>query len=38
MLRKRREVDRIRKLTPRQVRRLILDHRIPLREISERAV
>lgn len=34
MWRKRREMDRIRKLTPRQVRELILDHRISLRELS----
>jgi GT2 family glycosyltransferase len=38
MLRKRRELARIRKLSPGQVRRLILEHRIPLREISQRAV
>jgi GT2 family glycosyltransferase len=34
MLRKRQEIGRIRKLTPRQVRRLILDHQISLRELS----
>ena len=33
MLRKRAEVRRMRKLTPRQVRRLILDHRLRLREL-----
>jgi GT2 family glycosyltransferase len=38
MLRKRREIDRIRKLSPRQVRRLILDNRISLRELSREAV
>ena len=34
MLRKRREVERIRKLSPRQVRELILRNRISLRELS----
>jgi hypothetical protein len=34
MLRKRREVERIRKLTSRQVRELILGNRISLRELS----
>ena len=34
MLRKRTEVRRIRKLGPREVRRLILDHRISLRELT----
>ncbi len=34
MLRKRREIARIRKLTPREVRRLILRNRIPLKELS----
>ncbi len=38
MLRKRREIERIRKLTPRQVRRLILDNRISLRELSREAI
>ncbi|HSW50378.1 MAG TPA: glycosyltransferase family 2 protein, partial [Bryobacteraceae bacterium] len=35
MLRKRREVSRMRKLSPRQVRELILRHRIPLRSLTE---
>jgi GT2 family glycosyltransferase len=34
MLRKRREIERIRKLSPRQVRELILGNRISLRELS----
>jgi hypothetical protein len=34
-LRKRREVRRIARLTPAQVRRLILQYRIPLRELNE---
>jgi GT2 family glycosyltransferase len=34
MLRKRREIDRIRKLAPRDVRRLILAHRLPLRDVA----
>ena len=34
MLRKRAEVDRLRKLSPAEVRRLILSHRLPLREIA----
>jgi len=34
MLRKRRQVERIRKLTPREVRELILGNRISLRELS----
>ncbi len=34
MLRKRREVGRIRKLSPREVRRLILENRISLRELN----
>jgi GT2 family glycosyltransferase len=34
MLRKRREIERIRKLSPRQVRRLILENGISLRELS----
>jgi GT2 family glycosyltransferase len=37
ILRKRREMRRIRKLTPRQVRELLLRHRIPLRTLSEGA-
>ncbi len=35
-LRKRREVRRIARLTPRQVKALLLQYRIPLRELSER--
>jgi GT2 family glycosyltransferase len=38
MLRKRGQVNRYRKLSPAQVRRLILRHRISLRELSESAV
>ncbi len=38
MLRKRRQLRRFRKLSPREVRRLILSHRISLREISENAI
>jgi GT2 family glycosyltransferase len=38
MLRKRREMARIRKLSPREVRRLILGHRISLKEISQHAI
>src|SRR5579885_2963214 len=38
MLRKRREIRRFRKLSPAEVRRLILSHRISLREISENAI
>ena len=34
MLRKRAGLRRIRKLSPREVRRLILDHRLPLRELA----
>ena len=34
MLRKRREIERIRKLTPSEVRELILGNRISLRELS----
>ena len=37
ILRKRREVRRIRKLSPRAVRRLILDNRISLRELAEQS-
>jgi hypothetical protein len=32
MLRKRRELGRIRKMSPRDVRRMILAHRLPLKE------
>jgi GT2 family glycosyltransferase len=38
MLAKRREVERIRKLSPRQVRQLIMDHRISLKELMRQAV
>jgi GT2 family glycosyltransferase len=38
MLSKRRALRRLRKLTPRQVRRLILSHRISLKELSQQAV
>ncbi len=38
MLRKRREVDRIRKLSPREVRKLILEHRIPLTQLTEQGL
>lgn len=37
MLRKRREIARIRKLAPREVRELILGHRISLRELSSQS-
>jgi hypothetical protein len=38
MLRKRREVAGIRKLAPREVRRLILQYRIPLKQLNEQGV
>jgi GT2 family glycosyltransferase len=38
MLGKRRDLERIRKLSPREVRRLILDHRISLKELMRQAV
>ena len=38
MLAKRREIERFRKLSPRDVRRLILDHRIPLKQLTRRAI
>jgi GT2 family glycosyltransferase len=38
ILRKRREIHRIRRLSPGQLRRLLLAHRIPLKEISEQAI
>ena len=38
MLRKRKEINRIRKLSPAQVRRLLLRHRISLRELTEQAI
>jgi GT2 family glycosyltransferase len=37
MLRKRRQVLTVSKLTPAQIRRLILDHRIPARDLIEKA-
>jgi hypothetical protein len=37
MLRKRREIERIRKLSPRQVRELILENGISLRELHEQS-
>jgi len=37
MFRKRRQVDQIRKLSPREVRKLILAYRIPLKELSEQS-
>jgi GT2 family glycosyltransferase len=38
MLWKRREVNRIRKLSPREVKQLILRHRIPLKQLTEQAI
>jgi GT2 family glycosyltransferase len=38
MLAKRRSVNAIRKLSPREVRVLILEHRIPLKELTEQAI
>jgi GT2 family glycosyltransferase len=38
MLAKRREVERIRKLSPREVRQLIMEHRISLKELMRQAV
>jgi len=38
MLAKRRRIERIRKLTPREVRKLIEDHRISLRELMRQSV
>jgi GT2 family glycosyltransferase len=38
MLAKRRDVERIRKLSPREVRKLILDHRISLKQLMRQAV
>jgi GT2 family glycosyltransferase len=37
MLRKRRQTSQYRKLTPAQVKRLLLQHRIPLRKLSEQS-
>ncbi len=38
MLGKRRDVERIRKLSPREVRKLILEHRIPLKQLTRQAI
>jgi GT2 family glycosyltransferase len=38
MLGKRRGIERIRKLSPREVRKLILQHRIPLKQLMRQAV
>jgi len=38
MLAKRRSLNRIRKLSSREVRALIMEHRIPLKELTERAI
>lgn len=38
MLAKRRHVNQIRKLSPREVRKLILHYRIPLKELTEQAI
>ena len=38
MLTKRRDVERIRKLSPREVRQLIMEHRISLKELMQQAV
>jgi GT2 family glycosyltransferase len=38
MLAKRRGIERIRRLSPRQVRKLILEHRIPLKQLMRQAV
>ncbi len=38
MLAKRREVERIRKLSPREVKQLIMEHRISLKELMRQAV
>jgi GT2 family glycosyltransferase len=38
MLGKRRQIERIRKLSPRQVRKLILEHRIPLKQLMRQVV
>jgi len=37
-LRKRREMEKLRRLTPREVRELLLRHRITLKELSEHAI
>jgi hypothetical protein len=38
MLRKRQAIERLRKLSPRQVRELIMEHRISLKELMRQAV
>jgi GT2 family glycosyltransferase len=38
MFRKRAEIEKIRKLTPRQVKQLLIRYRIPLRELTEQAI
>jgi hypothetical protein len=38
MLAKRRAIDRIRKLSPREVRKLILEHRISLKQLTRQAI
>jgi GT2 family glycosyltransferase len=38
MIRKRREVDRYRKLSPREVKELIMAYRIPLKQLSEQGL
>jgi hypothetical protein len=38
MLAKRRDVERIRKLSPREVRQLIMEHRISLKQLMRQAV
>jgi len=38
MLRKRRGVNQLRKLSPREVRKLILHYRIPLKQLTEQAI
>jgi hypothetical protein len=38
MLRKRRQVNRFRRLSPREVRKLILEHRIPLKQLAEQGL
>jgi len=37
ILRKRRQVNRYRKLSPAQVKKLLLQYRIPLRKLSEQS-
>jgi GT2 family glycosyltransferase len=38
MLRKRRDVNQLRKLSPREVRKLLLQYRIPLKQLTEQAI